>query len=316
MKKFAGPAVVAITLVVASLAANDGERALGAAHAIAPGDTLVYDITLEVQRHALGTGSRTSMTSLASGAGTETLSIDRIALDGTAYAGLTISFHGTSEGRPLTVDRSWRAKLAPDGEILSVGGRPQLGDDLDQALAYINGLSQGLPSRTLSVGTTWRTSEPLGASSGSMIITSKVVGVKSYQGNSAFVIEQNGAGAFTQVVNGAPGVGSIAIVGTLYYDKADHLLVGGAARSQTELAIAHADIAHISATTRVDIRLRSWRRASAAGSGPAPAAPTANAQSPAAADQSPTGSPSLAPSPAYTPATSTTSTPSPIATGM
>ncbi|HKW45645.1 MAG TPA: hypothetical protein VJN22_08300 [Candidatus Eremiobacteraceae bacterium] len=312
MKKFAGPAAVAIAIIAASLTANDGDRAFGAAHAIAPGDTLVYDITLDVQRHAFGTDSRTSMTSLASGSGTETLSIDRVALDGTAYAGLAISFRGTKDGRPLTVDRSWRAKLAPDGEIVSVGGHPQLGDDLDQALAYINGLSQGLPSRTLSAGTAWRTSEPLGSTSGSMIITSKVVGAKTYQGNNAYVIEQNGAGAFTQSVNGSPGVGSIAIGGTLYYDKADHVLIGGAARSQTELAIAHADIAHISATTSVNIRLRSWRRASA--SGPQ-ASPSAGVQSPAAQDLSPTAAPSLAPSPAYTPAASTTSTPSPIGTG-
>jgi hypothetical protein len=259
------------------------------------------------------------MTSISSGAATESLAIDRVTSDGTAFAGLSISYRGMINGRAISIDRSWRAELAPDGEIRSVGARPSLGDALEQGLSYINGLTKGLPSRTLASGATWTAKEPLGSSSGSMIITNKVLGVQTYHGFRAIVIEQNGAGAFTQSVDGSPSVGSIAMGGTLYYDKADHLLIGGAARGETEMALTHADVGHISATTTVNVRLRSWRHGPS--TGPAPPSPAASAGSAesavpsAAPTESPSGAPAPGPTPAYTPATSSTSTPSPISTG-
>lgn len=319
-KSFAAAAVTAaITAlaVVVTLAAgfsSDGNRALAAAQSVAPGDLLVYDVTLDVQLHALGAASTPSMIRVTSGAGTETMSIDRVVSDGTAYAGMKLSYRGTVDGRPVTIVRSWRAELAPDGEIHSIGTPPSLGDDLDQALAYINGLTKGLPARSLASGTAWTVTEPLGSSSGSMIIKSRVTGVQLYEGHRAYVIEQNGSGAFTQSVDGTPSVGSIAMGGTVYYDGADRLLIGGAARGQTEMALAHADISHISATTMVNIRLRSWHHAPAAS-----AAPTAAGSASIAPSATPASSPgsdaSATPTPAYTPAPQSTTTPSPISTG-
>src|SRR4029077_20399818 len=121
-----------------------------APRSVTPGDILVYDVTVDVQMYALGPNSRPSMTRVSSGAGTETIAIYRVQSDGTADAGLTISYRGTADSRPVNVERSCRAQLAPDGEIRSVGARPPLGDDLDQALTYINGLAKGLRMRTLS----------------------------------------------------------------------------------------------------------------------------------------------------------------------
>jgi hypothetical protein len=316
MKKLFARATIALGVIAAALVALDGGHALAAARSIAPGDVLTYDLTLDVQLHALGAKSNASMDSVRSGAATESLAISRVLSDGTAYAALTLVYRGTRDGKPAHVNQSWRAELAPDGEIHAVGARASVGDDLEQALAYINGLTKGLPTRTLASGTTWTAKEPLGTSSGSMVITSKVEGVQTYHGYRAYVIQQNGAGAFTQSVNGSPGVGSIAIGGTLYYDGADHILIGAAGRSETEMALTHADIAHISATTTVNVRLRSWRHAPAA----APIAPSA---APASASAAPSAEPnaaqSVAPastqSPAYTPVPSTSSTPSPISTG-
>jgi len=325
MKKSSAAAAItaAITTlaVVVTLAAGfsvDGSRALAAAQSVAPGDLLVYDVTLDVQLHALGVDSTRSMTRVTSGAGTETMSISRVVSDGTAFAGMKFSYRGTIDGRPVTIVRSWRAELAPDGEIHSIGAPPSLGDDLDQALAYINGLTKGLPARSLASGTAWSVMEPLGSSAGSMIIKSKVTGVQQYEGHRAYVIEQNGSGAFTQSVDGTPSVGSIAMGGTVYYDGADRLLIGGAARGQTEMALAHADISHISATTTVNIRLRSWHRAHVAlpaGSVAPTAAGSASIAPSAAPDSSPGSDAAVTPAPAYTPAPQSTTTPSPISTG-
>ena len=323
MKKSFAAATVTVAsaalAVIVSLVAGfsfDGGRALAAAQSVAPGDLLVYDVTLDVQLYALGKASAHSNTRVTSGAGTETISIDRIVSDGTALARMTISYRGTTDGRPVSIVRSWRAELAPDGEIHFVGAPPSLGDDLDQALTYINGLTKGLQARSLASGAAWTVKEPLGSSSGSMIIKSKVTGVQQYQGYRAFVIEQNGSGAFTQSVDGTPSVGSIAMGGTVYYDGADRILIGGAARGQTEMALAHADISHISATTMVNIRLRSWHHAPVVR--PAAPAPTASAASIAPSAEpgtSPGSEPAATPTPAYTPAPQSTTTPSPISTG-
>jgi hypothetical protein len=313
-------AAITALAVVVTLAAGfsfDGSRALAAAQSVAPGDLLVYDVTLDVQLYALGVDSTPSMTRVTSGAGTETISIDRVVSDGTAYAGMKLSYRGTVDGRPVTIVRSWRAEVAPDGEIHPIGAPASLGDDLDQALAYINGLTKGLPARSLASGSAWTMKEPLGSSSGSMIIKSKVTGVQQYGGHRAFVIEQNGSGAFTQSVNGTQGVGSVAMGGTVYYDDADRLLIGGAARGQTEMALANADISHISATTTVNIRLRSWHHAQAVPARPAAPASAGSATSlPSAAPAASPGSDASAtPTPAYTPAPQSTTTPSPISTG-
>jgi hypothetical protein len=320
MKRFFAPATIAFGAVAATLVALGGGHALGASRSIAPGDVLTYDVTLDVQLHALGASANAAMDSVRSGAGTETLAVDRVLSDGTAFAAFTLMYRGTRDGKPVQVDQSWRAELEPDGEIHSVGPRASVGDDLEQALSYINGLAKGLPTRTLASGTTWKANEPLGSSTGSMVITSKVVGAQSYQGYRAYLIQQNGAGAFTQSVNGSPGVGSIAMGGTLYYDGADRVLIGAAARSQTELALAHADIAHISATTTVNVRLRSWLHApaavpAAAPASPSPAAVDVNASQSAEPNAIQSGAPAATASPAYTPAPATSSTPSPISTG-
>lgn len=313
MKRIVAPAIAACVALVAASAAFDSGRILAASRSIAPGDTLIYDVTVDVQMYALGPKSRPTMTSVTSGAGTETLTVDRVLSDGTAYAGLTLTYRGITDGRPVTFNRSWRAQLATDGEILSVGARPALGDSLDQALSYINTLAKGLGSRPLASGSTWTAKEPLGSSSGSIFVTNKVIGVQPYRGFRTFVIEQNGAGAFTQSVEGSPGVGSIAMGGTVYYDKADQVLIGGAARGQTEMALSHANIAHISATTTVDVQMRSWNHARAV-SPTTPSPASSAAASPQPGGSAP-GDVSPAPTPAYTPATATTNTPSPISTG-
>jgi hypothetical protein len=315
MKRLIAHATVACVALAAALFALDDGHALAAARSIAPGDVLTYDVTLDVQLHALGSKSSPSMDSVRSGAGTETLAVDRVLSDGTAFAAFTLVYRGTRDGKPVQVHQSWRAELAPDGEIHAIGSRASVGDDLEQALSYINGLAKGLPTRTLATGTTWTAKEPLGTSSGSMVVTSKVVGVQSYQGYRGYVIQQNGAGAFTQSVNGSPGVGSIAIGGTLYYDRADQILLGAAGRGETEMALTHADIAHISATTTIDVRLRSWHHAPGAAVAPSPTTVEASGAPSAGPNAVQSGAPAATPTPAYTPAPSTSSTPSPISTG-
>ena len=70
MKRLFAQATVALGAVAAALIALDGGHALAAARSIAPGDVLTYDLTLDVQLHALGAKSNPSMDSVRSGAGT------------------------------------------------------------------------------------------------------------------------------------------------------------------------------------------------------------------------------------------------------
>jgi hypothetical protein len=316
MKRSFAQTTVAFAALAAALIAVNGGHALAAARTIAPGDVLTYNLTLDVQLHALGVDSKPSLNSVRSGAGTETLVVDRVLSDGTAYATFTLAYRGTRDGKQISVKQSWRAEVTPDGEIHALGARASVGDDLEQALSYMNGLVKGLPTRTLATGSTWTAKQPLGSSSGSMIITSKVVGVQTYEGYHAYVIQQNGSGAFTQSVNGSPGVGSIAIGGTLYYDGADQILIGAAGRGETEMALTNADISHISATTTVNVRLQSWRHATASTTvAPSPTAAAASAAPSAEPNVVQSGAPAATPTPVYTPVPSTSSTPSPISTG-
>src|SRR5579863_3809955 len=226
----------------------------------APGDTLIYDFNLEVQMHAIGADPRTSMTSDTSGAGTETLSIDRVDADGTARGVLKVAYQGTADGQAIDVAHSWRAALTSEGEIRADGAQPSLGDDLDQALGYVNGVSKGFGARALGSGSTWKAAVPTGAQGQSLNVVSRVTGVQKYQTFQASVIEQTAKGQFATQISGAPASGTMATGGTVYYDAALGLLIGCAVRGQTDIAVAGADVKHISRTETVNLQLRSWNQ--------------------------------------------------------
>jgi hypothetical protein len=267
----------------------------------APGDTLIYDFNLEVQLHAIGADPRTSMTSDASGAGTETFSIDRVDADSTARGVLKVAYQGTADGQAVDVAQSWRAALTPEGELRADGAQPSLGEDLDQALGYVNGVSKGFGARALASGSTWKTGVPTSAQGQTLTVVSRVTGVQKYQTFRASVIEQTARGQFATQISGAPASGTMATGGTVYYDAAVGLLIGCAVRGQTDIAVAGTDVKHISRTETVNLQLRSWNQ----GSGSQASALTASPASTAA----PSTPEPQAPAPAYT------QTPSPIATG-
>jgi hypothetical protein len=268
----------------------------------APGDTVIYDFNLEVQMHAIGADPRTSMTSDASGAGTETLSIDRVDADGTAHGLLKVVYQGTADGQPVDVAQSWRAALTPEGEIRADAAQPLLGEDIDQALGYINGVSKGFGARALVSGSTWKTGVPTGGAGETMTVMSRVTGLQKYQTYQASVIEQTARGQFVAQIAGAPASGTIATGGTVYYDAALGLLIGCAVRGQTDVAVAGTDVKHISKTETVNLQLRSWKQGGAlAVTAVSTATPNATAATSTPAPQTP--------APVYT------QTPSPIATG-
>jgi hypothetical protein len=267
----------------------------------APGDTLIYDFNLEVQMHAIGADPRTAMTSDASGAGTETLSIDRVDADGTARGDLKVAYQGTADGQSIDVAQSWRAALTKEGEIRADGAQPSLGEDLDQAIDFVNGVSKGFGARALASGSTWKTGVPISAQGQMLTVVSRVTGVQKYQTFQASVIEQTAKGQFATQISGAPASGTMATGGTVYYDAAVGLLIGCAVRGQTDIAVAGTDLKHISRTETVNLQLRSWNQGSRNQAAAATASPASTAVPSTPAPQ--------IPAPAYT------QTPSPIATG-
>ena len=204
---------------------------------------------------------------------------------------------------PLSVAQSWRAALTDEGEIRADGPQPSLGDSLDQALSYINGVTKGLGARSLSSGTMWKTAGPADAPAEKLTIVNRVTGVQRYQAFRATVIEQTAQGQFVTAISGSPASGTIASGGTVYYDAAIGLLIGCAARGQTDISSATAGVKHISKTDIVNVQLRAWNQG---GANPAPAP---------AASATPTAAPGGDVSPAPTPAPTATRTPTPIATG-
>lgn len=295
-----GKAATTIAMFVVALLAVGTASDSAEQRSFMPGDTLIYDFTLEVQMHAIGADPRASITSDASGAGTETLAIDGLDQAGAAHGILSVAYQGTANGQAVNVSQSWRAALTPEGELRADGSRPSLGDDLDQALSYVNGVSRGFGGRMLLTGTTWKSPSPSSSKSESMTIVNRVTGAQKYQSFRATVVEQTTAGRFVTAISGSPATGTIATGGTVYYDAAIGLLVGCAVRGQTDIAITGADVKHISKTEIVNLQLRSLSQGSA------------NAQSASAA---PTAAPTAAPSPTPVPTPVYTRTPSPIATG-
>ncbi len=292
----AGTTIAAIVAALLGVGAASGSVEQ---RSFAPGDSLIYDFNLEVQMHVIGASAQSSTTSDVSGSGTETLAIDRVDAAGDAYGLLSIAYQGTANGQAVSVARSWRAMLTTEGEIQADGTQPSLGDDLDQALSFFNGVTRGLGDRVLAPGTTWKTAAPADLPSEKLTVVNRVTGVQPYQKFSATVIQQTSQGQFATAISGAPAEGTIATGGTVYYDAALGLLVGCAVRGQTDVAITAADVKHISKTEIVNVQLRAWNLGS-----PNPAAP---------ASPGPTAAPSATDSPSAAPAY--TSTPSPIATG-
>ena len=293
-------AATAIATFIAALFCCGAASGAAEQRSFAPGNTLIYDFNLEVQMHAIGADPRTSMTSDASGAGTETFAIDRVDADGTARGLLKVSYQGTADGQAINVTQSWRAALTSEGEIRADGAQPSLGEDLDQALGYVNGVSKGFGARALASGSTWRAAVPTSAQGQSLTVVSRVTGVQKYQTFQASVIEQTAKGQFATQISGAPAAGTMATGGTVYYDAALGLLIGCAVRGQTDIAVAGSDVKHISRTETVNLQLRSLDQS---GANQAAAATPSPETTPAPS----TPAPQL-PQPAYT------QTPSPIAT--
>jgi hypothetical protein len=247
----------------------------------APGDQLVYEITVELQQHHTTGGAKPRDEAIESSAqGTETFTIQSIASDGTAFAGVDASFQGSDKGVPFESHTSSTGKVMPDGRLLV---KEQLALGISEALTFANTTAAEIDQHPLHLGVSWTTPQTTPAVQ--LTFARKVVGVKTYQGFTAYELQTLGSGTLLKTNDGKDAKGTIAVSGTSYYDQPHHLIIGEALRTLTVVQQSSSSNVHDDYSTTMNVVLRSWTRASpapsASGESPAPeTTPTAQPTGP------------------------------------
>jgi hypothetical protein len=299
--------VVAAAVSAAALAATVVTAApiSSAAPGVHPGEVLVYEITIEIQLHAIpGSGSTQPPVAYDSAVqGTETITGLRADADGTAHDSVSIALHGKSSGQAMVLQRTITFKVAPDGSIHAEGKADAA---TTQYLAYIGEAAKRYSGHPLRVGEVFHDSVagPSGFAN-TISTTSTVVGEKQYRGYPTFAIETTGSAKLNTAVAGTTATGTVSAAGTTYYDQTDQLLIGEAMRSNVDATLAGPQGGHINAVTTINLVLDSRTHVTA----PPPTAAPTSAPSP-----TPPPTPTSTPTPAdqyYTP-TPAAPTPSPV----
>jgi len=253
----------------------------------APGDQLVYEITVELQQHHTTGGTKTRDEAVESSAqGTETFTIQSIGSDGTAFAGVDASFEGSDRGVPFQSHTTSTGKVMPDGRLLI---KEQLGLGISEAMTFANTTAEEIDQHPLRLGASWTTPQTTPA----VLLTfaRKVVGVKTYQGFTAYELQTLGSGTLRKTTDGKDAKGTIAVSGTSYYDEPNHLIIGEALRTLTVVQLPGSASKHDNYSTTMNVMLRSWTRAAPAleASPGAPAPEETPTEEPAAPQPQPSG---------------------------
>jgi hypothetical protein len=246
---------------------------------LAVGDTLVYEITSELQQHHVSADAKHKDTAVETAAqGTETFSIYAIGQDGTAYANAQADFRGNEAGKPFESQMTSTAKVMPDGR-LQMKDQPGLG--ISEAVGFANSTTVEITQHSLQLGSAWTSAQSTPYVR--LTLSRKVVGQKAYQGYTAYEVQFMGSGTLLKTNDGLPASGTIAVSGTSYYDSADHLMLGEALRTVTVVEKTDNGSAHDNYSATMNVVLSSWTHASLApGSGsPSAAAPAEGSPQPA-----------------------------------
>jgi hypothetical protein len=247
-------------------------NAVGAASSVrfAPGDQLVYEITVELQQHHTNSGAKPRDEAVESSAqGTETFTIQSVASDGTAFAGVDASFEGSDKGVPFQSHSASTGKVMPDGRLLV---KEQLGLGISEAMSFANTTAAEIDRHPLHLGVSW--TSPQMTPAVQLTLARKVVGVKTYQGFTAYELQTLGSGTLVKTNDGKDAKGTIAVSGTCYYDQPNRLIIGEALRTLTVVQQPGSSSVHDDYSTTMNVMLRSWTHASpapsASGESPAP----------------------------------------------
>lgn len=259
--------------------------AVGAATSarLTPGDQLTYEITVELQQHHTTGGAKPRDEAVESSAqGTETFTIQSINADGTAFAGVDASFQGSDRGVPFESHTTTTGKVMADGRLLV---KEQLGLGISEALTFANTTASEIQQHPLRLGATW--TSPQMTPAVQLTFARKVVGVKMYQGFTAYELQTLGSGTLLKTNDGKDVKGTIAVSGTSYYDQPNHLIIGEALRTLTVVQQPGPSNVHDDYSTTMNVVLRSWSKGS----------PTPNASGAVPESENPTPEPT-APMPA------------------
>lgn len=254
---------------------------------VVPGDQLVYEIAIELQQHHITTNAASKTEDRAaesSAQGTETFTIYAVGKDGVAFATVDANFKGTENGKPFESHTTTTAKVLPDGRLRV---KDQFGLGISDAMSFANTTTAEIARHALRVGFAWST--PLTTPYARVIMVRKVASLKTYQGFRAYEIQSLGSGDLIKTNDGLPATGTVAISGTSYYDRKDHLFIGEAVR--TLMVVQPATSSHDNYSATMQVVLNAWTHGT-----PPPTAPRA---APPVLSASPASTPEPTPPPRY-----------------
>jgi hypothetical protein len=247
-------AALAVCCVLVAIAVS----ALADTQHLHPGDTLTYDLTIQVQEHtsgAKGAAKQDTGQDLSSGAGTIRLDIASIDPDGTANGTLSADLLGFAHGQPVTLRKSVPVKVTGSGEIRPAASIEPL---IDQMIVLANQSVRDLAAHDVHAGPSWRWQIQLQAYPMTLALDRVLRGQQLYQGLPTLVVQSIGGGQYA--TDADPVQAFMNLAGTDYYDQRDGLFVGEAMRSDTIVSDTASGSA-VDSSALVTIQLRAFTRA-------------------------------------------------------
>jgi hypothetical protein len=255
-------------LAVGCMLATIAAAALADTQHLRPGDTLTYDLTIQVQEHSSSPKSagQANGTGLSSGSGSARLDIASVDPDGTANGTLDVGMLGFARGKPVTLRKSVPVTVALNGEIRPATSIEPL---IDQMIVLANQSIRDLAAHDVRADPSWRWQVQLQTYPMILALDRVLRGQQVYQGLPTLVVESIGGGQYA--ADKDPVKAAMSLAGTDYYDQRDGLFVGEAMRSDTIVSDASSG-SHIDSSALVTIQLRTFTRTAAATPSPSPSA--------------------------------------------
>ncbi len=247
-----------------------GAPGLADAPHLRAGDTLTYDITVQMNESSAtqrGPAPARNRSDSSAGAGTATLQIVGVDQGGTANGNLTVDLVGFTRGQPVNLHKSLTVKVAPNGEIHPSSSIDPL---LDQTIALADQSIRDISSRDVHAQPNWQWRLSAAAYPMILAFNRTLRGEQTFQGLPTLIVQTVGGGDYAAVAD--PVQASVALSGTYYYDQRDGLFVGQAMRSDSSVSDATSG-GSVDSSTLVTIVLRSFARSTTPQAAASPAAP-------------------------------------------
>jgi hypothetical protein len=285
-------------LAVGCMLATIAATALADTQHLRPGDTMTYDLTVQVQEYTSGAkgAKQGSEAGLSSGSGTARLEVASVDPDGTANGTLDVGMLGFAHGQPVSLHKSVPVTVAPNGEIRPAASIEPI---IDQMIVLADQSIRDLAAHDVRTPS-WRWQVQLQTYPMVLALDRMLRGQQVYQGLPTLVVQSVGGGQHS--ADKDPVQAAMSLAGTDYYDQRDGLFVGEAMRSDTIVSDTSSGSA-VDSSAVVTIQLRSFTRAPGAAVSPTPASspsspPAEVPPTPAPTEYGPAPLPTVTPRPA------------------